>query len=515
MVAITINSFIGEQPRIVPRRIPDSAAQSAVNTRLDDGALTPIRIAATESETSDTSIRTLFKLESTGQWFTWSSDVHAAPGPVVDERLYFTGDGVPKMKVGGTDYTLAVERPAAAVTASATGSGTGIEYTRLYVYTYVTGFGEESEPNPVSNEITWQSGQTVTLSGFAAPTDTTRNITKQRIYRSQTGQSGTYFYLIAERDVSTANFNDTVDVDDFQEALPSADYNTPAGSLEGLVPLPGGMMAAFTGRELHFCEPYQPHAWPEKYVLHTDYDIMAVRGVGSVLVVLTTGQPYIVLGASPAAMQMQKLEINAPCINKKAVVDLGYAVAFPSYEGLFIIDGSGAVSNATRNLFKREDWLTLDPATMVAGQLGGRYVAFYDYTDVGGMPHAGSLFIDTAGDGYLFRNATVTSACHFDIPSSRLYYVDRDTGNIMEVDAEDQPREELYWKSKEFVFPRPVSMAAIIIDADSTVSLEEQAAIDSENSQIAAANAATIATGDIFGAIGDAQINRNASMATS
>ena len=49
--------------------------------------------------------------------------------------------------------------------------------TRLYVYTWVTAFDEESEPCPISADVLWQSGMTVTLSGFQA-TPAGRNITK-------------------------------------------------------------------------------------------------------------------------------------------------------------------------------------------------------------------------------------------------------------------------------------------------------------------------------------------------
>ena len=70
------------------------------------------------------------------------------------------------MRVDGDTYGLAVTAPTAALSVAATGSGTGDTATRLYVYTVVTEFGEESEPSPASAGIAWQSGKTITLSGF-------------------------------------------------------------------------------------------------------------------------------------------------------------------------------------------------------------------------------------------------------------------------------------------------------------------------------------------------------------
>jgi hypothetical protein len=141
----------------------------------------------------------------------------------------------------------------------------------------------------VSNEIEWQAGQTVTLSGFATATSG-RNITKQRIYRLQSSiATGADLFFIAERNDTASNYVDSSAVDDFSEVLPSRDWNHPPDTLEGLVSLPNGMMAAFVGKDLYFCEPYRPHAWPQKYVLTIDYNIVALGAYGTTIVVMTEG----------------------------------------------------------------------------------------------------------------------------------------------------------------------------------------------------------------------------------
>ncbi len=507
MVAISLQQFIGEQPRIVPRQMPERAAQSAINTRLDDGALTPIRQPLEEHDPSPSdwsTYQTIHKHD--GTWYGWSGIVHAARGPVASDRLYFTGDGVPKVKISGTDYDLAVPAATAALTATLDGSGTGDVITRIYVYTFVTGDGEESEPNAVSNEINWQNGNTVTLSGFqAAPAG--RNITNQRIYRSQTGQTGTFFYLVADRSASASDFDDTIAVDDFQEILPSQDWNTPPDTLSGLTALPNGMMAAFDGQKLYFCEPYHPHAYPEKYILTVDYDIVAIEAAGPILVVMTEGNPYVVTGSAPEAMQSTKLEYNAPCINARGVVGLGYAVAYPSHDGLVLIDAGGGVRYATEAIFKREDWLEHSPSTINAAQLSGRYVAFYDTTNAVGAALTGAMIIDTGGDGFLIRNGTKAVASFFDITTSNLFYLDPATGLVMELDAAAAPRENLYWKSKQFSYPLPVGFAGVVIDADETLSVQEVDNIATRNAAIIAANQVAIAAGPINGDLNSHAIN--------
>ena len=103
MAAIKITGFIGEQPRIIPRLMPETAAQSAVNTRLDDGGLTPMRRAAL-IDTGDADWQTIYRHQ--GEWLGWEDIVNVAPGPVAQDRLYVTGDGVPKLIVGEDEYDL-------------------------------------------------------------------------------------------------------------------------------------------------------------------------------------------------------------------------------------------------------------------------------------------------------------------------------------------------------------------------------------------------------------------------
>ncbi len=503
MAAIRLTGFLGEQPKIIPRLLPASGAQAAFNARLDDGALAPQRKTVLIDTLPDADRLTIYRHGE--DWLSWTTDVNAAPGPVATDRLYFTGDGVPKMLAGGTEADRAVDVPVSAVTARLGGPFIADVITRLYVYTWVTDFGEESEPSPASAAIDWQNGNTVTVSGFAA-TPSGRNVTKQRIYRSQTGQSGTYFYLIAERSASTSDFDDDVAVDGFQEALPSADWNTPPDDLAGLTALPNGMMAAFVGKDLYFCEPWRPHAWPEKYVLTTDFPIVALGAVGPALVVLTEANPYLVVGTNPAAMRMDKIEQNRPCINKRAVADLGYAICYPSNDALVAIDGTGSVQVISATLFGRYEWEALSPSTMVGAQYGGRYVAFYDTVDADGEPLEGAIFVNVGQNEFLGRARETAQAAYFDVQESALYYVPADSSAIYRFDAPDGARDTLYWRSKEFWFGAPTNFAAIRVDADTTLTPEELANLAAEIDAVSVSNAALIAAGGILGALGDAPI---------
>lgn len=504
MPTLRLAQFAGEIPKLLPRLLPDTGAQYAENVRLDDGGLTPVRKGRPEHTFAgmDT-IETIFKFND--EWLAWATVVNAVPGPVATDRLYYTGDGAPKMRVGSAVYDLAVPYPTAALTASVSGTGTGNVTTRLYVYTFVTQYGEESEPCPISADVNWQAGQTVTLTGFqAAPAG--RGITKQRIYRSQSSsQSGTDLFFLEERNASTSSFTDSYAPDQFGEVLPSKDWNQPPDDLQGLIAMPNGMMVGFTGKQLCFCEPYHPHAWPEKYRLTAAYPIVGLGGYGTTVVAGTTGYPYVASGNAPESMVEQKIEVNLPCINGRGLVDLGYSVAYPSNDGLVIVSNGGATV-ATDSLFTRPGWQKLSPSTLIAGQFAGRYFASYAYTDLDGTTNSGTIIIDLTGQiPFMLRGASKADAFYYELSSGALYYL---VGNdVYEWDALGQVNEIMTWRSKHFVMPAPISFGAILVEGKGDLSAEEQQAENDAIDAIVAYNAPIFAQASMGSEINGGEMN--------
>lgn len=108
MAIMRLMGFIGEIPKLIPRLLPDNAAQRASNTRLTNGGLEPVRQPRFIQTFADVPVGGYQTIYRNGEeWLAWEGLVHAAPGPVADDRLYFTGDGVPQMRVDSTDYALA------------------------------------------------------------------------------------------------------------------------------------------------------------------------------------------------------------------------------------------------------------------------------------------------------------------------------------------------------------------------------------------------------------------------
>jgi len=158
MSVIRLTAFGGESPRIIPRLLPENAAQAAFNVRLDDGGLMPIRKSVQYASLPIAGAQTIYKHGE--KWLAWDKHVHVCEGAVAQDRLYYTGDGAPKMRVNDVIYPLAVPRPknplVKALHQDSNPPASGEEdkrdvVTRQYTYTFVTDFGEESEPCPLGD----------------------------------------------------------------------------------------------------------------------------------------------------------------------------------------------------------------------------------------------------------------------------------------------------------------------------------------------------------------------------
>lgn len=506
MTVIKLAAFTGESPRTTPRLLPATGAQVAQSVRLEDGELAPYRKPLpvfTITGIASGQVQTIYR--HLGEWLAWDKVVHAVPGPVAQDRLYYTGDGVPKMRVGETVYDLKLTPPNTALTATVSGTlDPSTSASRLYVYTRVTDYGEESEPSPISAEVQWSSGMTVTLSGFvSAPAG--RAFSKQRIYRSQTGTSGgANLYFIAERDDTSADFVDTVGAADFNEPLPSLEWNPPPDDLQGLVALPNGIMVGYVGKDLYFSEQYRPHTFPVKYSLSTNYDIMGLAASGSTLIVGTKGTPEVVGGTTPDTMTMEHIDLSMPCVNNRGMTDMGYAVLFPSNDGLVQIQG-GMPNLISGSLLTRDQWQRMNPATMVCGQFYGRFYASYQYVDYKQTHQEGTLIFDITGqEPFLIRSQHRADAMFYDVRDNALYMAMGTT--IYQWDALSADNDLFTYRSKAFLTPEPTSFGAILIEADSRLNDDALAAYEAAKSAVESYNDALVASGRIGGAIGVSSI---------
>lgn len=116
MGAIKITKFLGEAPKVSPELLPDTAAQRAANVKFYSGDIIPYRVPKVVDSTKRGSTMTLRGMRDPVteelKWLTWPTrvDVAVAVGTdAMEQRFYYTGDGVPK--VSTFDLATAGEGP--------------------------------------------------------------------------------------------------------------------------------------------------------------------------------------------------------------------------------------------------------------------------------------------------------------------------------------------------------------------------------------------------------------------
>lgn len=453
-------TFKGEIPRMAARQLPDEYASRAVNCRMESGALEPVNGLTFHSQLEDPA-KTLFKNGTS--FLAYDAVVEVLPGPTATERLYVFGDGIPTMQVGNDTYPLALPAPDLPPTvANLIEPNADTIETILYAFTYVTIFNEESAPSPLSEPLDWSYPVVVRISDIAAP-PAGRGIDRIRVYRSSTSATGIsdLYYAFEIPYVDTVDHS--MEVTPLNEPVSTNDHDTPPDDLRGVISMPNGMMVGHTDREIFFCEPYQPHAWPTKYSLLVDYDIVGLAAFGSQLAVMTRGTPYRGAGSHPDTFQLERIEELLPCLSAQSIVDLGYAAAYASTDGLVTITGTGA-QLISKPLFTTKQWHRMDPQTIRAAGHKGRYVFAFD----GSLPTGDETFglIDLSGDQPFFlRGEIKANALFADIRSGTLYFQDN-TDNAIYVwdDLDTNIMQDLEWTSPPIDTGFPVSFAAVYVE---------------------------------------------------
>lgn len=227
----------------------------------------------------------------------------------------------------------------------------------------------------------------------------------------------------------------------------------PPATLTGLVALPNGIMAGFSGYDLFFCEPNLPYAWPEKYRLTADYPIVGLGVFGSSLLVCTKGTPYLVTGMHPDSMSMERIELDQACVSKRSIVSIGGGVMYASPDGLVNV-GAGGSRVVTESLYTREEWQALRPETIEGYYHDGKYVGLYA---------GGGFILNSLEDASLTMFDEAVTAGYVDAVSDALYFaID---GVIRKFNAGLD--KEYTWRSKKFLFSARPGPGCARIDADS------------------------------------------------
>src|SRR5688500_13061593 len=481
MTGLRISGFSGLVPRTARQLLAPNQAQVATNCILTSGDVRPRNGPRLVFEPIvEGEIRSMFRMEKGGneRWLAWNKDVDVARSPVAgneDRRFYYTGDGEPRtsnydLATQGAGpypagcYVLGVSPPITKPTVSAAGGASGTTVTRVYAYTFVTPWEEESAPSPPSDPISGKLDATWTISAIGNPPPNTGTVTgairnspgsgfvtvtldtlfglraneeltfaavagmtdlngkfeiysidtatnkvvvvlstsqsytyggtwervaphntdgmMKRVYRLLTSaNSGDEYQYVKSLSSTVTSFVDNVADADLGAVLPSTKWLMPPADLRGIVILPNGIAAGFTGNEIHFSEPFKPYAWPVAYRQAYDQDIVAIGVSGTTLVGMTEGNPFTITGVEPVTMGggMEKLAVAWPCMSKRSVASFAFGVGYPAPQGLVIIGVDSDV--VTKDLFTQKEWSELNPASFVAASAYFRYCVGYTAND--------------------------------------------------------------------------------------------------------------------------------------
>lgn len=341
---------------------------------------------------------------------------------------------------------------------------TRILESRYYICTYVTSWGEESAPSPVSELAEVDEADTVI--GWPPNPPSGYNITKFRYYRSNSSNTGAAFQFVGEVDftpdsiANSAGAKTTVTDDKKSTALgevcPSTAWLTPPSNMRGLVGMPNGIMVGFFDNTVCPCENYVPYAYPVEYQMTTEYPIVGIGVFGQTAVILTQGNPYFCTGSDAASLSLQKIETPQACVSASSIASSDGGVIYASPDGLCMASSQG-VQLITENHFTHEDWTAMNPSSIIGAI---HELTYYFLATIGSTQRCYALHM---GTGKLTTLDVTGSAFYTDLLTDRLY-VARGR-SIVALFAGPGYRTGT-WRSKIHVSPKQDGFAWLAIESD-------------------------------------------------
>lgn len=364
----------------------------------------------------------------------------------------------------GIPLTVKVAVSAASGANAATYTGPdGIEYTRsdivftmqigdkdsrVYCYTYVNKFGEESPPSPPSVEVQPDYGMGVAVNVPASwaiggsqvyLNDYQPGVTAIRIYRTVTGSDGsTNYHLFREIGLSGgASFFggwmspvwvDFLDAKHAKEALPTIGGLPAPATMQGISPYSSGVLMGFAGDELCFSREYQPYSWPIAYRVKAPHRIRAAVALSNGVLLGTDGGLFMASGATPDTMGVMRIPEDTT-LRYPGFFMLGHAAAAFTTDGLSVINGATVDNALSLQFWTREQWLAWSSGNedyLEDLPFGGGIKAVAAYNN--------SLFVFCATSGYVIdlesRAVTIisglaggVSATHYSPAHDALYLI--------------------------------------------------------------------------------------------
>ena len=282
--------------------------------------------------------------------------------------------------------------------------------------------------------------------------------------------AGTMYHDISENPPTTAarywgdstyDFTDDFDSRNLFDTLGTDDYDAPPEDLQGLTAIQNNFLMGFVGNTLFFSEPGFPHAWPARYAVNIEHNIVGIAAIGGSALVTTDAYPYLVSGSDPKnTMSTARIDAKYPCLNKNSMVTMGYGIVYSTHDGLAVYSPSAGNAIITKLVYNNDTWTTaLDPATVTAEYYGENYFASHST--------GAFIFEQDAKSGGFFVNANYSfSASHYDTIDGTVYYASGTNGDIYQWDDLAQPLTTMEWKSRTIISKDMINLGAARVVAD-------------------------------------------------
>lgn len=476
MGKIALYTFEARQPKVSKYLLGNNQAQTASNCNLETGALLSIKTVGTvQTQTGMTSPLTIYKLGA--NWIDFGNGVNVdlvrSRFIQTDDDIFYTDGTLPK-KTTATDGTAGAKRlgivPPTVDNALTMGlvtidavESTEVGNTVSYVYTYVSGDGEESVPSTATAAIDVPDNKYVALSEFISAV-TAGNVdgivTKIRIYRIAAGTSGAEYQYLTEQDhdtlIAAETFNDYVTdtglIPVGDDVLATENWDAPPSTLAGLTEYANGMLAGFVGNTLYVSEPFIPYAFPAAYSIDFDDTIVAIAPYREALIVLTAEGAHYVTGMDPESLITQPIPDSRGCVAKKGVVVTPAGVAYPSTDGLELVTPT-SVTLLTADVYTKVQWQALSIADFISFWYNGMYHGFFSGTATGIILTPTGV-VDINLGTHLVYGGTVN-------PDDTKLYLLTKTGTTYYIKSFEGSATSLTYtfKTKKFTLPIPVNFA--------------------------------------------------------
>ena len=219
MPMLRIEHFGGMFPLLDGNLLPDYAADQMINGFIQSGQIRPLTALEPIYNVVSNATRSVFRVPISkpgidnmidSYWLEFPNEntwvVRNPSSGLAHGGTFYWADGTTanyttkdRIVAGQPTLTLGMPAPHTAPGVVVTGGTTPTE-TRAYVYTWVSQYGEESQPSPATLVTGNASGTwTITLTAPTAPDLAGRAFGAFRIYRTVTNQQGvaTFFFVVS------------------------------------------------------------------------------------------------------------------------------------------------------------------------------------------------------------------------------------------------------------------------------------------------------------------------------